>query len=263
MSNSNTIPLKDAAPSPIQNTESPVSPVTNNNSSENSSTPMSIRYNRLTQISRRALQETFKHFTYEKLASCYPTIASTPSGKHALEQALLQITKFFNDTALVSYASKWELIVFFFFFWSMIFINIILIIQKEFDTIYKERNILPLMVELDNMIEDAKTRKNKPAAELAPEEQPINLDQLTPEAIIQSHLIPLQRAEEARLKEQLEVLKRENQTILNQLKSESQRAMDMLDMLSKSIIDIQNINNSTNKMPPRPEVISTIEAMTE
>ncbi|CDO53796.1 similar to Saccharomyces cerevisiae YJR112W NNF1 Essential component of the MIND kinetochore complex which joins kinetochore subunits contacting DNA to those contacting microtubules [Geotrichum candidum] len=234
MSNSNTIPLKDAAPSPIQNTESPVSPVTNNNSSENNSTPMSIRYNRLTQISRRALQETFKHFTYEKLASCYPTIASTPSGKHALEQALLQITKFFNDTAL-----------------------------KEFDTIYKERNILPLMVELDNMIEDAKTRKNKPAAELAPEEQPINLDQLTPEAIIQSHLIPLQRAEEARLKEQLDVLKRENQTILSQLKSESQRAMDMLDMLSKSIIDIQNINNSTNKMPPRPEVISTIEAMTE
>jgi kinetochore protein NNF1 len=260
MSVSNIIPLKDAAPSPIQNTESPVSPVMSKDANEHSSTPRSIRYNRLTQISRRALQETFKHFTYEKLASCYPTIANTPSGKHALEQALLQITKFFNDTALVSYALKWELIA---FLLVITFTNIVLIEQKEFDTIYKERNILPLMVELDNMIEDAKTRKNRPAVELAPEEQPINLDQLTPEAIIQSHLIPLQHAEEARLKEQVDVLKQENQTLLNQLKSESQRAMDMLDMLSKSIIDIQNINKSSNKMPPRSQVISTIEAMTE
>lgn len=81
-----TVPLKDAAPSP----------------STTSETTHSVRYNRLSQISKRALQESFKHFTFEKLASCYPNIASTPGGKHALEQALIQITKFFNDTALVS-----------------------------------------------------------------------------------------------------------------------------------------------------------------
>lgn len=101
MSSFNTIPLKDAAPSPIHNTESPVSPVVTTDPSGNVS---SVRYNRLTQIGQRALQDTCKHLTYDKWASCYPTIASTPSGKHALEQARLQVTKFFSETALVSYS---------------------------------------------------------------------------------------------------------------------------------------------------------------
>lgn len=135
--------------------------------------------------------------------------------------------------------------------------------QKEFDAVYDERAILPLMIELDNIFEEARTRKNKPAEQLAPEEQPIDLDQLTPEAITQAHVIQLQRDEEAHLKEKLNIIKDENQELLDQVKAGNQRAMDMLDMLSKSIIDIQNINKSTSKMPARSELISTINIMTE
>lgn len=106
-----TVPLKEAAPSPKPTGSEVFSANATGTTDNGGSNPTqveaedakpSVRYNRLSQISKRALQETFKHFTYEKLASCYPNIASTPGGKHALEQALIQITRFFNDTALVS-----------------------------------------------------------------------------------------------------------------------------------------------------------------
>lgn len=235
----NTVPLKDAAPSPqTASSVNSVSVATESNSEENSAAqPSSIRYHRLTQISKRALQESFKHFTYEKLASCYPNIASTPGGKHALEQALLQITKFFQDTAL-----------------------------QEFEAIYEERNVQRLMSELDVLIEEARRRqlaqKDASKTGIAPENAPVNLDQLTPEAIIQAHLLPLQKAEEARLKEELAELKRDNQLMLTSLINGNQRAMALLENLSKAVTDLKATNKNTDQMPPREEIVASIQDMT-
>lgn len=234
----NSVPLKDAAPSPT-----PAAPAASTSTDgvpetqEGESKP-SIRYRRLTQISRRALQESLKHFTYEKLSSCYPKIASTPGGKRALEQALLQITKFFNDTAL-----------------------------QEFDAIYEERNVQPLMAELDQLIEEARKRqsdaKESEGNSLSPENAPVNLDQLTPEAIIQAHLLPLQKAEEARLEEELAALKKENETMLESLVNGNQRAMSLLESLSKAVQDLQATNKSTENMPSRTQILGAIHEMTQ
>lgn len=229
----NTVPLKEAAASPKASGLDQSS-----NASGEAGQPTSIRYNRLSQISKRALQESFKHFTYEKLASCYPHISSTPAGKHALEQALIQITKFFNDTA-----------------------------TEQFEAIYSERNVLPLMAELDELIEAARQRQaeSKNASSKDPalgQDAPVNLDQLTPEAIIQAHLLPLQRAEEARLEEELAELKRENQALLDKLAAGNARAMELLNNLSRAVTDLQTTNKSTEHMPPRDQIVVSIQDMT-
>lgn len=244
-----TVPLKDSAPSPERPVTSPKQPATDqsstlpdlSNNAPNESTitppPTSIRYNRLTQISKRALQESFKHFTYETLASCYPHIASTPSGKHALEQALIQITKFFNDTA-----------------------------SGQFEAIYAERNVLQLMAELDSLIEEARQRQAahnaSNNASISAENAPVNLDRLSPEAIIQAHLLPLQKAEEERLEKELAELKKDNQAMLAQLVNGNHRALALLDSLSSAVTDLQSTNKSTAQIPPRSEISSSIREMT-
>lgn len=122
------------------------------------------------------------------------------------------------------------------------------------------------MVELDQLIEEARQRqaKHKEGNEMEMAENvPVYLDQLTPEVIIQAHLLPLQKAEEERLAQQLEELKRENEAMLEQLVNGNQRAMALLDSLSKAVTDLQATNKSTDKMPPRTEIVASIQAMTK
>lgn len=69
--------------------------------SSTSSEISSIRFDRITKVGQRAVQDTLKHLTYEKLMSCYPGIASTPSGRRGIELAVDQIKNFFETAALV------------------------------------------------------------------------------------------------------------------------------------------------------------------
>lgn len=110
-----------------------------------------IRYERLKLVCKKALEQSIKKsLSIDQIKSCYPTIASTEDGQKSLEIARSQIIKFWHNNS-----------------------------TKEFDLIFKERNIETKLNELDEIIQKAQERK------LEGKEAPIQVDRLSPSELIE------------------------------------------------------------------------------
>jgi kinetochore protein NNF1 len=194
-------------------------------------TDSDIRYQRLQQIGARSLQESIKALTLDRLLSCYPTTASLPKGSDVMEQALKQIAEFWRTTAL-----------------------------KEFDTIYEERDIKAKFDELDKLIADARRRKEdykervQTQSPIDPVDQPVFFGSLTPSTIIQANQTPQARHRLAELQSQLDLVKSENDRLLNQLTSLNRQ----IELTAASILDsLQQIDSSVEAsriLPTRSEL---------
>lgn len=203
----------------------------------------SIRYQRLQQISEMTVAQTLKLLSYDKLSSCYPQISSTPSGQYALQQALTRIGKFFETATL-----------------------------KEIQVIFEERDIARGLKELENVIEEAKQRKEMVEElqdleqerrekkqstehttednetehevigsehEIDPSNLPVFLDQLTPSTIIQSHLLPLQQAHLRSLETQLDALRHQNGELISSLTTKNEHAQGLLQHIEAVATDLK------------------------
>lgn len=113
-----------------------------------------IRYERLKLVCKKALEQSIKKsLSIDQIKTCYPTIASTEEGQKSLEIARSQIIKFWHNNS-----------------------------TKEFDLIFKERNIETKLNELDEIIQRAQERK------LEGNEAPVQVDRLSPSDLIESSL---------------------------------------------------------------------------
>lgn len=210
--------------------------------SETQDPELSVRYTRLTQISERSVIETIKLLTFPKLAACYPTIAATASGQYVLQQALAQIAKFFETSAL-----------------------------REFSTIFEERNIAELFKQLDVLVAEARERKEKHSEDEVQKEAsedgadaPVFLESLTPETIVSAHLAPIQLDKISSLQAELARLKQENATSAQTLLHSNAKAKSLLqsiqDMASDLVEKAEPIR--TAPLPSRNEIIKAINSMT-
>lgn len=112
-----------------------------------------IRFERLQAVCTRALQESIKKsLDIEKIKKCYPTLASSEEGVKALEIARSQIIEFWLNNSL-----------------------------KEFELIFKERDIENKLNSLDDLIQLAKERSLSGS-------KPIQIDKLTPKEIIAANI---------------------------------------------------------------------------
>mmetsp|Transcript_469 Transcript_469/g.447 ORF Transcript_469/g.447 Transcript_469/m.447 type:complete len:196 (-) Transcript_469:1302-1889(-) len=113
-----------------------------------------IRYERLKLVCKKALEQSIKKsLSMDQIRTCYPTIASTDDGQKSLEIARSQIIKFWHNNS-----------------------------TKEFDLIFKERNIETKLNELDEIIQKAEERK------LQGKEAPVQVDRLSPSELIEASL---------------------------------------------------------------------------
>lgn len=117
------------------------------------------------------------------------------------------------------------------------------------------------MKELDTMIAEARNRMKQGAEVLDSTEKPVILNALTPESIIQAHLLPLQKAEVERGKLELQELKQRNEQMLKSLVEGSDHAKILLKRIAQSLDDLKRYNKATSSMPSKPEIMTVIDSV--
>lgn len=96
-----------------------------------------IRYHRLNQVVKKAVEQTIKKLLMpEQLEKCFPTIAKMDGGPEALEMARKQMQKYFHNTCF-----------------------------KQFDHIFENRDIHTKLDQLDEIIADAQRAQAAGSAE--------------------------------------------------------------------------------------------------
>ncbi|KSA00938.1 uncharacterized protein AC631_03308 [Debaryomyces fabryi] len=172
-----------------------------------------IRYERLKLVCKKALEQSIKKsLSMDQIKTCYPTIASTEEGQKSLEIARSQIIKFWHNNS-----------------------------TKEFDLIFKERNIETKLDELDEIIQKAEERK------IEGKEAPVQVDRVSPSELIEASLAGTKKEsieslsmiynqlclDNMELYGQLNSLCEESETIRTDLKSQ-------VDSLSEDLKSLRN-----------------------
>lgn len=193
----------------------------------------SIRYRKLQELSARTLQQAAKVLTLDKVQSCYPTIASSDTGKENLRKAIKQIVDHWQNAA-----------------------------QQEFDAIYQERDIRKKMVQLDALIEEAKARKSQSSSgNVDPRNMPIMVGELTPEQIINSHLADTKKQCIKELTQLLEHTKARNQALSQSLTNTSNQVMTEIETIRQHLDKVDSAIQSNAQLPSRRDLASLVSVL--
>jgi kinetochore protein NNF1 len=185
----------------------------------------SIRYQRLKQICSRSLQESIKYLTIDRLMACYPTVVLIPKSRQVMEQALAQITAFWESTA-----------------------------EKEFAAVFEEKNIGKKLDELETLIEEAQTRKRTPSNERVAEDDPVMLDQLTAQQIVNCNVRKVQLERIVDLESQIERIKQDNSQLQSQLVVSQRQSAELCDLIIRSFQELEDAAGSAKKLPSRMQL---------
>ncbi|ORY74585.1 Nnf1-domain-containing protein [Protomyces lactucae-debilis] len=131
-----------------------------------------VRATKLQEILDTTVSATLRACSYDKLASCFPTLAQNDAP--SLEHAQQQVYDFLQTT-----------------------------MAQEFGKILAEREAVQRLDELDLLIKQARERKERGEARTE------HMD-LPPEVILQAHLIPVKRRELEGMRLALDQLQAEN-----------------------------------------------------
>ncbi|OQO08682.1 hypothetical protein B0A48_06552 [Cryoendolithus antarcticus] len=213
-------PTAQAAPEPaLARSPSPVSapPV--------QATP-GPRATALQQLYGDAVTHILKTCNYENFASCFPTPAREAS------QSLQQLHEEFTERLGAS-------------------------MRMNFDQIVEERNVVPSLNELDQLIEDAKRRKQKTVEAAAAEGkevvQPMPPHTLPAQELYLSHLSPSLSQQSEALKQRQVALQGENAKVLQRV-LQQRREIEALVQGLENVV--QDINGSVTVL--KPEEIDSI-----
>lgn len=186
-----------------------------------------IRYERLNLVCKKALEQSIKKsLAIEQIKTCYPTIANTEEGQKSLEIARSQIIKFWHNNS-----------------------------SKEFDLIFKEREIETKLNELDEIIHDAQNRKSEG------KEAPLEVDRLSPTELIESSLSSTKQESVESLTMIYNQLCIDNLELYDQLgelcKESETIKFDIKSLISLLYDDIENLKEDESKIRI-DELISTV-----
>ncbi|KAK6463130.1 Nnf1-domain-containing protein [Scheffersomyces coipomensis] len=192
---------------------------------ETTSDVTKIRFERLELVTRKALEHSIKKsLSLDQIKTCYPTIASTDEGVKALEIARSQMINFWRTSSL-----------------------------KEFDLIFKEKDIENKLNELDEIISIAQQRKRDGV------EAPTKIENYTPKEIIESTLLSngstTMVENLSMIYKQLCLDNREFYEELKQLGSESE---DLKQEINDSISTLEKEIETINKYNPRESIENLI-----
>jgi kinetochore protein NNF1 len=165
-----------------------------------------IRYDRLKTVCYKALEESQKALTGDNLISCYPSLTNSDQGKQLLSTITAQLVDSWSDNT-----------------------------KREFDAIFKERDIETKLNELDDLIADASKNGSQT-------EDGVPIDELTSTNILSSHMIPVKEKKLAQLKEQLHALRQGNVSLLDALNEQLSEAKSFKKEVSGSLQTIKDLN---------------------
>lgn len=128
---------------------------------------------KLDEILERSLKQTMRACSYDKLVSCFPTLAK--NDPETLKHAQEQVNEFLTSAC-----------------------------RSEFNKILKERHAVERLNELDELITDAKARKE--SGQHATE----NVSDLPPDVILRAHMLPMKRSKLSTMSGQLNEVQQHN-----------------------------------------------------
>ncbi|CAM9014805.1 unnamed protein product [Wickerhamomyces anomalus] len=155
-----------------------------------------IRFERLNQVCKRALEESMKALSDDNLKMCYPILAGSKEGKDTISAVKDQLKESWSQNS-----------------------------QKEFDAIFKERDIEEKLNQLDDLIIQAQERQKS-----GDKKQLI-------------HLIPVKEAKLKNLEKQLGDLKSSNENILKELNNLSKEATEIRLDVSNKFQNLEKFND--------------------
>ena len=163
-----------------------------------------LRATKLDEVLERALHQTMRACAYEKLETCFPTLARTDAD--TLRHAGEQVTSFMTTSC-----------------------------RTEFQKILDDRQVRERLDQLDRIVAAAKARKQ------AGEPPSENVSELTPEAVLRAHILPLKRQELADLQARLAVLQAQNAENLEALDAAKRSADERASSLKSSLQDLDKV----------------------
>lgn len=170
-----------------------------------------IRYQRLNQVVKKALEQTIKKtFAMDQLAKAFPTIASIPDGKRSLESARAQIVDFCYSISM-----------------------------KEFMLIFEESDVENKLNQLDEIIHSAQKRRQDGTS------VPVHFDKLAATDIMNASLIPAKKEAIESLTLIYNQLKADNDAYaaeLRQICQESDEIRQQMDSVQRNVADIRRYN---------------------
>lgn len=159
-----------------------------------------IRYERLRLVIEKALEQTTaKSLSLDQIAKCFPKIAESKDGLNSLNLARKQM-----KTHLDSVSSK------------------------EFALIFSEHDIEKKLNELDEVIQMAQYRKEH-------NQQPVEVDKLSPFDIIESSLLPSKESVMESLSMIYNQLLLDNRELYQSLKSKAEESEEIKREIDNSI----------------------------
>lgn len=165
-----------------------------------------IRYERLKLVCQKALEQSIKKsLSMEQIKKCYPTISLSKEGERSLEIARSQIVKFWHTNSM-----------------------------KEFDLIFKERDIENKLNELDEIVQKAQERKTKG------DEAPIEADKLSPTELIEGTIYHDKKKTLDTLEMIYKQLRSENEDLYKELEELGQRSSKIRTDVEGSISRLKN-----------------------
>ncbi|CCC71355.1 hypothetical protein NCAS_0H00450 [Naumovozyma castellii] len=154
-----------------------------------------IRYIRLNQVFNKALNQSISNLSkWDKISSCFPEYASHQEGATNLMNCQTQVIEFWKELC-----------------------------KREFEEIVKERNVKAKLDELDDLILESQERLNELNHEKGKnevnvnDELNINIDDLTPEQLINCNLFSQRKQATKDLNERLARLNDINNNLANEL----------------------------------------------
>ncbi|AOA62962.1 MIND kinetochore complex component [Komagataella phaffii CBS 7435] len=191
------------------------------NTTEDDQNPPKFRSKILERVLHKALANTTQELNSTKFDMCYPQISANDVGKRHLQVAREQMITFWETSAVT-----------------------------EFDKIFKERNVESKLDELDKLIWQAQKRKNTGAVE-----ESLNLEDLTPEKLIQSQTIQERRELRDNLRSQVNLLETQTQQLLGDFEEEAQNSSETINSIDAKLAHLNTLLSlmESESQPPLRE----------
>ncbi|KAG4302499.1 hypothetical protein PCK1_001226 [Pneumocystis canis] len=160
-----------------------------------------LRAQRLEDLLGKSLSQTIKACSYKQIAKCFPTLAK--NSPEVLKNVHEQVISFLQSSC-----------------------------EREFSSILKERDVIPRLNELDNLIVNAKSRQERG------DPSTILPTLLSPEHIVNSYLYPLKMKELSVLKNQLENIQTKNMNFYKKIASQRDEIAQLTISIKKTIEEL-------------------------
>ncbi|KAK7441895.1 hypothetical protein Landi51_09885 [Colletotrichum acutatum] len=196
------------------------------------------RAGRFIQLYDGALASTLRKVNYDNFASCFPTVAA--HAPNTLRNVQKQMVDYLEErcnvrlgrlvTSFSTEENKEK---------NSMLMVIRIPMQKDFQSILADRDVIRKLNELENLVSDADRRRQEGGSDV---EEPIPPHVLPPDEILTAHLAPRLAPQQSTLNARLQNTQASNESLFASIQSQRAEIDALLAQLESQVADIDGAN---------------------